>query len=49
MYKTKAHLKKSYFVKPGVDGLVDTLRSLMFNNNYDTWSNNMVNLLLKAF
>ena len=49
MYKTKAHLKKSYFVKLGVDGLFDTLRSLMFNNNYDTWSNNMANLLLKAF
>ena len=37
-----------YYNKPGSDGVKDTIRALL-NGNYDFTSNQLMNLLLKAF
>ena len=48
MLKVKKITKEPYYNKPGTDGVIDTIRALL-NDNYDLTSNQLMNLLLKAF
>ena len=48
MLKVKTITKEPYYNKSGTDGVIDTIRALL-NDNYDFTSNQLMNLLLKAF
>ena len=45
---SKRLLTRAHHIKPGTDGLVDSLRQLL-DESYDVYDRNMCKLLLKAF